>query len=66
MFNTIRHTPYTQPNGHGGFHYIAGGFQNQYGIETQIIASLCIAVDDPTNGRRVISVHDYGIGIEGS
>ena len=41
MFNTIRHTPYAQPNGHGGFNYFAGGFQNQFGIETQIIAAIC-------------------------
>ena len=41
MYNTIRHTPYLQANGRGGFSYIAGGFQNQYGIETQIVASIC-------------------------
>ena len=41
MFNTIRHTPYTQANGRGGFNYIAGGFQNQFGVETQIVASIC-------------------------
>jgi oligosaccharyltransferase complex subunit gamma len=41
MFNSIRHTPYAQPNGRGGFNYIAGGFQTQFGVETQIIASLC-------------------------
>ena len=40
MFNTIRHTPYAQPNGRGGFDYFAGGFQNQFGIETQIIAGI--------------------------
>jgi len=42
MYNTIRHTPYTQPDGRGGFNYIAGGFQNQLGIETQIVAFLCM------------------------
>jgi oligosaccharyltransferase complex subunit gamma len=46
MFNTIRHTAYTQPNGRGGFNYIAGGFQNQLGIETQIVAFLCTHLID--------------------
>ena len=41
MFNAIRHTPFTQPNGRGGFNYIAGGFQNQFGVETQIVAAIC-------------------------
>ena len=45
MFNTIRHTPYVQPNGRGGFNYFAGGFQNQFGIETQIIAAICTWLD---------------------
>ena len=44
MFNAIRHTPYMQSNGRGGFIYVAGGFQTQFGIETQIVASLCIIV----------------------
>jgi len=43
MFNAIRHTPFTQPNGRGGFNYIAGGFQNQLGVETQIVATICIS-----------------------
>src|ERR1700694_2200956 len=43
MFNAIRHTPYTQPDGRGGFSYIAGGFQSQFGIETHIVASLCMS-----------------------
>ena len=42
MFNAIRHTQFTQPNGRGGFNYIAGGFQNQFGVETQIVATICI------------------------
>ena len=41
MFNSIRHTPFLQANGRGGFNYIAGGFQSQLGIETQIVAALC-------------------------
>jgi oligosaccharyltransferase complex subunit gamma len=43
MYNAIRHTPFTQPNGSGGFNYIAPGFQNQFGVETQIVASICIS-----------------------
>src|SRR5271155_4167111 len=42
MFNAIRHTPYISSDGRGGFNYIAGGFQNQFGIETQIVAAICI------------------------
>ena len=42
MFNAIRHTPYMQANGRGGFNYIAGGFQNQFGIETHIVSGLCM------------------------
>jgi oligosaccharyltransferase complex subunit gamma len=42
MYNTIRHTPYMQGDGRGGFNYIAGGFQNQFGVETHIIAGLCM------------------------
>lgn len=42
MFNTIRHTPYLQANGRGGFSYIAGGFQNQLGVETHLVAGICM------------------------
>ncbi|KAI1270617.1 OST3/OST6 family protein [Xylariaceae sp. FL1019] len=38
MFNQIRRVPYVAGDGHGGISYFAGGFQNQYGLETQIIA----------------------------
>lgn len=41
MYNHIRKVPYVQGNGKGGVSYFAGGFQNQIGIETQIIAALC-------------------------
>lgn len=56
MYNAIRHTPYTQSNGQGGFNYIAAGFQNQFGIETQIIASICTASFKQANRRRIIGV----------
>ncbi|KAI1425022.1 OST3/OST6 family protein [Xylaria sp. FL1777] len=38
MFNQIRKVPYVTGDGRGGIRYFAGGFQNQYGLETQIIA----------------------------
>lgn len=40
MFNNIRHTPYVAGNREGGVSYIAPGFQQQYGFETQIVAVL--------------------------
>jgi len=40
MFNHIRKSPYVMPNRQGGISYFAGGFQNQFGMETQIIAVL--------------------------
>jgi hypothetical protein len=66
MFNSIRHTPYTQPNGRGGFNYIAGGFQNQFGIETQIIASICILLIDYADFRWIVGFHDNGVGPQSS
>lgn len=41
MFNHIRNVPYVAGDGHGGISYFAGGFQTQYGLETQIVAALC-------------------------
>ncbi|RVX73469.1 hypothetical protein B0A52_03111 [Exophiala mesophila] len=40
MFNHIRKTPYVAGNGRGGISYFAGGFQNQFGMETQIVAAM--------------------------
>lgn len=40
MFNHIRKVPYVAGNGRGGIEYFAGGFQNQFGLETQIIAAI--------------------------
>jgi len=40
MFNHIRKVPYVVGDGRGGVNYFAGGFQNQYGLETQIIAAM--------------------------
>jgi len=41
MFNQIRRVPYVAGDGRGGISYFAGGFQNQYGLETQIVAAIC-------------------------
>lgn len=41
MFNHIRNVPYVAGDGRGGISYFAPGFQNQFGLETQIVAALC-------------------------
>ena len=41
MFNHIRKVPYVAGDGKGGIAYFAGGFQNQFGLETQIVAAMC-------------------------
>ncbi|KAJ9625559.1 oligosaccharyl transferase subunit ost3/OST6 [Taxawa tesnikishii (nom. ined.)] len=40
MFNHIRKVPYVSGDGKGGISYFAGGFQNQFGLETQIVAAM--------------------------
>ncbi|CZT14226.1 related to OST3-oligosaccharyltransferase gamma subunit [Ramularia collo-cygni] len=40
MFNHIRKVPYAGGDGKGGLNYFAGGFQNQFGLETQIVAAI--------------------------
>ncbi|KAK0708403.1 gamma subunit-like protein [Lasiosphaeris hirsuta] len=40
MFNHIRKVPYVAGDGRGGISYFAAGFQNQYGMETQIVAAM--------------------------
>lgn len=47
MFNHIRKVPYVAGDGHGGISYFAGGFQSQFGLETQIIAALCKNLRSP-------------------
>jgi oligosaccharyltransferase complex subunit gamma len=42
MFNHIRKVPYVVSDGKGGVSYFAGGFQNQFGLETQIVAAMCM------------------------
>jgi len=41
MFNHIRGVPYVGGDGKGHVSYFAGGFQNQFGMETQIVAAMC-------------------------
>ncbi|KAL8721778.1 MAG: hypothetical protein Q9225_001627 [Loekoesia sp. 1 TL-2023] len=40
MFNHIRKVPYVAGDGRGGISYFAGGFSNQFGLETQIVAAM--------------------------
>ena len=52
MFNHIRGAPYIAGDGKGGIQYFAGGFQNQYGLESQLVAAMCksspfLQSDDP-------------------
>jgi oligosaccharyltransferase complex subunit gamma len=44
MFNHIRKVPYVSGDGKGGVSYFAGGFQNQFGLETQIVAAMCMFI----------------------
>ena len=48
MFNHIRKVPYVVGDGKGGISYFAGGFQNQFGMETQIVAAMCKSSSIPT------------------
>ena len=41
MFNQIRKVPYVAADNRGGIKYFAPGFQNQFGLETQVIAFIC-------------------------
>jgi oligosaccharyltransferase complex subunit gamma len=41
MYNHIRKVPYVSGDGKGGISYFAGGFSNQFGMETQIVAAMC-------------------------
>lgn len=41
MFNHIRKVPYVGGDGKGRLSYFAGGFQSQFGLETQIVAAIC-------------------------
>ncbi|KAF2088624.1 putative dolichyl-diphosphooligosaccharide-protein glycotransferase [Saccharata proteae CBS 121410] len=40
MFNHIRKVPYVSGDGKGGITYFAGGFQSQFGMESQIVGAM--------------------------
>lgn len=44
MWNSIRKAPYLQMNSNGKPEYFAGGFQNQHGAETHIVALVCASL----------------------
>ncbi|GMF04866.1 hypothetical protein B5S28_g4760 [[Candida] boidinii] len=44
MFNQIRNTPYTRTDRNGNTSYINPSYNNQYGIETQIISALYVSL----------------------
>lgn len=47
MFNHIRKVPYVSGDGNGNIVYFAGGFSNQFGLETQIVAGMCTYIYQP-------------------
>lgn len=49
MWNQIRNPPYTAPGRDGRPGFIAQGFQNQFGLESQIVAVLCKNISPPPN-----------------
>lgn len=57
MFNHIRKVPYISGDGKGGISYFAGGFQNQFGLETQIVAAMCKI--SPNRLTSVTSLADH-------
>lgn len=68
MFNHIRKVPYIAGDGKGGISYFAGGFQNQFGLETQIVAAICKSMDqerccfpraNTCRRRAPFFLHDY-------
>ncbi len=41
MWNRIKNAPYVAQTQGGGVSWVAGGFQNQLGMESQVVAGLC-------------------------
>ena len=41
MWNKIKNAPYTQTGRDGQVSWIAGGFQNQLGMESQVVGAIC-------------------------
>ena len=59
MFNHIRKVPYVAGDGKGGISYFAGGFSNQFGMETQIVAAMCKSSPYliSLGGQKLSSIH---------
>lgn len=41
MWNRIKNAPYVTASQDGKIQWVAGGFQNQFGLETQVVGGLC-------------------------
>lgn len=63
MFNHIRKVPYVAGNGQGGISYFAGGFSNQFGMETQIVAAMCMVSH---SNSQLIKVHTNSLHLDGT
>ena len=57
MFNHIRKVPYVAGNGQGGISYFAGGFSNQFGMETQIVAAMCMYPQSKSATSNINGLH---------
>ena len=77
MFNYIRKVPYVTGDNKGRINYFIGGFQNQTGLETQIVAAICklqrtrtlqLLLNTPLTSidRRRAFICDHQPGVEGS
>jgi len=58
MFNHIRGAPYMGSNGRGGVEYFAGGFQNQFGLESQIVGVMCMLSQHISRAKVVAKAHN--------
>ncbi|CBF79356.1 hypothetical protein AN7426.2 [Aspergillus nidulans FGSC A4] len=69
MFNHIRKVPYVVGDGRGGINYFAGGFSNQFGMETQIVAAISLAMKVPRiadNKSQQVAVVIWGAVLLGT
>ena len=57
MFNHIRKVPYVAGDGKGGISYFAGGFSNQFGMETQIVAAMCMSISEVLSLVEILITH---------
>ena len=62
MFNHIRKVPYVAGNGRGGISYFAGGFSNQFAIETQVIAAICMLCSPLAPAWNFLTVNRWRVG----